>query len=443
MRIAYFTDTYLPEINGVVTAIEAHTRLLAGRGHELLIICPKYRKPILYRVEGITIKRYRSFSFISNKATRIALPSATSVFDALVRFRPDVVHVQTPLTIGVVGLATANALRLPVVQTYHTYIPDFIRYIEPRRLLRLDDLQDRLLNSIVMARGFESGAWQRLVSLRRDHVGAERAQVVKEITEVAESAIGDLPADERTALLKRLAWVFTRNVYNRCDRVLTPSRTLKLELEEHGVTAPVEYLSNGIDLGLMAVKSDYARTGRLLHAGRLGQEKHVEVVVDAFAEIAGRQPDATLDIVGDGPARESLERQVERLGLRGRVRFPGFMERGALASIYRDYDAFVTASTIETQGIVLLESMAAGLPVIGADALAIPELVRDGRDGIVVPPGDVTAFAGAMEQLLGDGELRERYGRACAEDAREHSLDGVVERLEGVYAEVLRQSARA
>jgi glycosyltransferase involved in cell wall biosynthesis len=437
MRIALFTDTYLPEVNGAVTSIDSHSRLLGERGHEILIICPKYRKPILHVVPHVTIQRYRSFSFVSNKATRIALPSMASVAQKLRRFGPDVVHIHTPLSIGVIGLATARMMRLPVIEHYHTYIPDFMQYVELHRLLRLDDLQDRVMNSLVFEKMFESGMFHGLAKLEQ---GGKRA--VEEVGTVARSALGELAPEERVELSSLVAWQFTRTVYNRADLVLTPSRTLKRELMAHGVTARVEFLSNGLDLSLVAPKLSYGPTGRILHAGRLGHEKNVDVVVRAFAAMSERLPGYTLDIVGDGPARKSLQRLIDSLGLSESVHLRGFMDRTALGKAYREYDAFVTASTIETQGIVLLEAMAAGLPVIGVNALAIPEIVRHQRAGLIVEPGDSEAMAEALLELLPDEAMRSRMGAAGREDVQEHALPAVVDRLEELYAEVVAASRR-
>lgn len=432
MRIALFTDTYLPEVNGAVTSIDSHTRLLGARGHEILIICPKYRKPILYVVPHVTIQRYRSFSFITNKDTRIALPTMASVARKLRRFRPDIVHIHTPLSIGVIGLATARMMRLPVVETYHTYIPDFMQYLEPQRLLRLDDLQDRVMNSVIFEQMFSAGVFHRLAGIEEKGKGA-----APELCDVAQAALEETAPKEPADLTTRFAWQFTRTIYNRADLVITPSATLKHELEANGVTVPVEHLSNGIDLGLIRQKDSYAPTGRLLHAGRLGHEKNIDVVVKAFALMLQEHPGYRLDILGDGPARESLVRLAERLGVADRVHMGGFMDRRALGRVYREYDAFVTASTIETQGIVLLEAMAAGLPIAGVRALAIPELVIEGRDGLLVEPGDESALADAMGRLVADENLRATLGRAGQTDVKAHALPAVVTRLEELYASVL------
>lgn len=436
MRIAIFTDTYLPEVNGVVTSIDSHTRLLGARGHQILIICPKYRKPILHVVPRVQIKRYRSFSLSSNRATRLALPSMASVAATLRRFDPDVVHVHTPLSVGVVGLATARMMRLPVVETYHTYIPDFMQYVEPHRLLRLDSLQDRIIDSMVYERMFDSGMFHGLAELIRGGRGA-----IDEVAAVAEDVKEGLASDDHTELSTRFAWQFTRTVYNRADMVITPSMTLQEELRSHGITVPVEYLSNGIDTSIVAQKSSYAPTKRILHAGRLGHEKNVDQILQAFALLLEDQPDYTLDIVGDGPAREHLERVATRLGIADRVRMRGFMDRTALGRIYQSYDAFVTASTIETQGIVLLEAMSAGLPIVAVRALAVPEIVGDGRAGLLVEPGDRAGLAAALGMVLGDQALREAMGAAGKEDVLQHALPTVVTRLEELYGMAVASKA--
>jgi len=432
VRIAYFTDCYMPEINGVVTSIDSHTRRLAERGHEILILCPKYAEPFKDDIPGIDVARYPSFSFITNKATRVALPLTVSMVQRLRKFDPDIVHIQTPLSLGVIGLLTTKMLRLPNVQTYHTYIPDFMQYVEPARILRLDQLSERVTNTYIFERWIESGVWQQLVR-SRDLLEERTDELLDQLIGVSMEVAEEDPHE----LTTRFAWRYTRAIYNRADLVITPSSTLKRELMHHGVTVPVDYMSNGLDLSLIAPKASWKPAGRMLHAGRLGHEKNVDVVIKAFARLVDELPGWELHIAGDGPARESLQRLIERLGLQERVRFIGFMERETLAALYRDYDLFVTASTIETQGIVLLESMAAGLPVIGVRALAIPELVRAGRNGIIVAPGDVQGMAEAMRRMTADDELRERFGRQSRSDVARHDLTTVIDQLETLYRQTI------
>ncbi|MCE5203415.1 MAG: glycosyltransferase [Actinomycetia bacterium] len=437
MRIAFVTDTYSPEVNGAVTSIVTHTRLLAERGHEILIMAPTYGEYTDEAHPGITVHRYPSVSFVTNKATRVAAPSIIDMVARLRAFEPEIVHIHTPLTIGIAGLLAAKTLHLPAVQTYHTYIPDFMQYVEPARLLRLDTLQERIMNSIVFERVMESGVWQTLERSRA--LVEERAD---EFVDAVTGISADV-AERRPEFTTRLAWRYTRLIYNRSDLVLTPSIALKRALLSHGITAPVEYVSNGIDVDLIARKESYEPSGRIVHAGRLGFEKNVDVVIEAFARVAEKHPGLVLDIRGDGPARGSLERLAATLGLESHVRFTGFVDRAVLAREYRDYDCFVTASTMETQGIVLLEAMAAGLPVVGVRALAVPEIVRSARDGIVVPPGDVQSFAHAIERLVSDDQLRERLGRQSAVDVQRHAIKSVVSELERLYRQTAASYAKA
>lgn len=436
MRIAHFTDAFLPEVSGVATSIATHTTALASRGHEVLIMCPRYREQALFAVPGIMVRRYASFSFVSNKATRVALPSLASAVKTLRRFEPDVVHIHTPLGVGVAGVMAARWLGVPNVQTYHTYIPDFMQYVEPYRLLRLDSLQERIVNSLIFERMFESDVWQRLA-----HAGRLSEDAVRTIDETAAEVLAEVGQDGKPELSTRLAWQFTRTLYNRANLVLTPSEILKDELERNGITRPVEYLSNGIDMTLIEPKTDYAPTGRILHAGRLGHEKNIDVVVRAFAHLAERYPHATLDIIGEGPARAGLERLIAGLPVRDRIRLLGAMDRERLAKTYREYDLFATASTIETQGIVLLEAMTAGLPVVAVDALAAPELVRDGRDGFIVAPGDEKAMAERIAQMLDDEVMWRDMGANARQDMMPHELESVVSRLESLYSRVIAEGA--
>lgn len=388
MRIAYVSDTYLPETNGIVTAIVRHSRALAERGHELLIVCPRYAADDPDGAPGITVRRYAAASARSNAETHVALPSLPSMLRTLRAFSPDVVHAHTPLPIGATGVLAARLLGIPVVQTYHSYVPGFMQYATLRRLLRLDT--------------------------------APRPE-----------------ADESWS-----AWTLTRLLYDRADLVLAPSRTLVDVLAAHGVRPPLRYQTNGIDLAEFDAKTAYAPpTRRILHVGRLGYEKHAEVVVRAFAQLASERGGWRLGILGEGPARPYLERLVRALGIEDAVDWDGFIERRRLLAAYRTADVFATASTIETQGLVVLEAMASGTPVIGVSALAVPEMAADGRDGIMVQPGDAADMAAAMRRLADDDGLRERMGRAAVRDAREHALPRAVDGLELVYDTLARHRA--
>ena len=382
MRIAYVTDTYLPETNGIVTAIVRHSRGLAARGHEFLICCPRYGPDDPGGDNGIQVHRFAARSARSNAETHVAAPPYRTLKRLLRDFAPDLVHVHTPLPIGVTGVVVARRLGIPLVHTYHSYMPGFLHYASPLRLLGID---------------------------RRPHHHDD----------------------------SRLAWFLTRLVLNPSDLVLAPSRAMCVGLERHGVTAPVSYQTNGIDCAEFPPKADWSLRRRIVHTGRLGYEKNAEVVVEAFARFAADRPGWELHLLGEGPAEEHLRGLIDRLGITDRVRFEGFVSRAHLAESYREGDIYATASTIETQGLVVLEAMASGTPVVGVDALAVPEMARHGEHGLIVRPYDPDAMAAAFATLADDDAGRERIGRACLEGAAEHDLTAAITGLEEHYAGVL------
>ncbi|MCE5202857.1 MAG: glycosyltransferase, partial [Actinomycetia bacterium] len=288
MRIAYISDTYLPETNGIVTAIVRHSTRLAERGHEVLILCPRYSDGDPDGAERITVERYASRTPRSNPETHVALPWLPGMVRRLRRFAPDLVHVHTPLTIGVCGVIAAKRLGIPLVQTYHSWVPGFMQYASPSRLLGIDR-------------------------------GPRRTR---------ESA---------------LAWSLTRALYNRSDVVLAPSRTLCHILSDHGVRPPVDYQTNGIDRREFPPKSSWELRRRVVHSGRLGFEKNVEVVVEAFARFKETHPGWELHILGEGPASPYITRLISQLGLEGDVRREGFVSRTYLAESYREADVYATA----------------------------------------------------------------------------------------------------
>ncbi|MEA3341571.1 MAG: glycosyltransferase, partial [Chloroflexota bacterium] len=157
----------------------------------------------------------------------------------------------------------------------------------------------------------------------------------------------------------------------------------------------------------------------VLHVGRLSYEKNVDLLLRAFAHIAGDYPAARLTIAGDGPDREALARLADELGLSERVCFTGFVPHEQLPALYQAADLFATGSTIETQGLVVLEAAACGLPVVAVDALALPEAVHHTVNGFLSPPGDEAALAQHLACLVADASLRQHMGGGLAPPGRE------------------------
>lgn len=428
MRIAIFTDTYLPDKNGVATSIGSFVKLLADDGHQIAIFCPRPKNCNDEFQKNITIKRYSGFSTPTYKTIKLAVPSIFTVVKDLKEFEPDIIHIQTPMTLGWLGIWASNILKIKNIQTYHTYIPDFLFYVKPKTILGISQMANyvnnsRFVNSMakvdVSSENFSSRRWQGYA-----------ARTIKVVSE-------KVAKNENSKTSERIGRDYTRLVYNRAEIILTPSNAMKKILQKQGVRPPVEVLSNGIDYDFFKKKTDFSIKNKIVHIGRLGFEKDVDVVIKAFALARKQNPKLKLDIYGDGPARDSLENLVSELGIEGGVKFFGFYNIAEVSQFLCDYDCFATASTIETQGIVILEAMAAGLPVLGVDVLAVPEIVLDDQNGYLSSERDINGMAKNMQRIVSDEKKLQQFGQMSLQIAKSHEIANCKDRLVGFYQRVI------
>jgi len=431
MKIAYLTDTYSPEVNGIVTSITNFTENLAADGHEILIIAPKYNRKHDHPSKNITVRRYPGFSFATNKNTRIAYPFVMSIISELREFRPDVIHIQTPMSIGVVGIMAAKILGIPSIQTYHSYIPDFMVYLNPYNFLGVGRAKEAIASSKAVKKIIETGAYKMLDQMTGNiH---EKSVIIKGMNRLTSR----VRRRGETTLSDRFAWEFTRFLYGKSNIVLTPSVALARILTRHRMPVPVYDMSNGIEYSHFAKKKDYHIRNRMIYVGRLGLEKGVDVVVKAFAVAHKEKPDLRLDIYGEGPAMNELQRIIAKHGLEDAVTFVGFVSRVEIKKALKRHDFFVTASPMETQGLVILEAMSAGLPVLGVDALAVPDLIHDNKNGYLVEPHNYKQMAEAMLKLTESPERNKRFGQASLKYAEVHDIPNCVAKLERVYEDLI------
>ena len=298
--------------------------------------------------------------------------AAPTVPDSVRGCDPDVVHAHTPFTLGVAGRRLAAAREMPLVVSYHTPASEYAGYL----------------------------------------------------------------SDALEAPIRRAADSYERWFVAGADAVIAPSRTAAQTLPADGT--PTHVVSNGVDTDrfrpidagtVRAFKRRHALPDRPLvgYTGRHGHEKRLGDVLDATADV-----DAAVVLAGDGPARPDLERHAAG---REDVFFLGFLDRSELPAFYTALDTFAFPSPVETQGLVALEAIACGTPVVAAAAGALAETVTDGETGTHFPPGDTVAFREAIKQVLGVSErlpmrLAGRRQRLCVE----RSIDD----LEAVYESVLK-----
>jgi glycosyltransferase involved in cell wall biosynthesis len=238
-------------------------------------------------------------------------------------------------------------------------------------------------------------------------------------------------------------------VYSRADVVTAPTpRAVDLIARRAGLTAAFP-VSNGIDAAAFervraAVAARRNTPGgpdtlyepTVLFVGRLDQEKRVDELIRAFAQIAPDVP-GRLEVVGDGACRGTWEALADRLGIAQRVRFRGRVSDDELLGAYGTADLFCMPGVSELQSIVTMEAMAAGLPVVAADAMALPHLVRPGTNGELFTPGDIEGLAGHLRTLLSDVVLRERYGSAGRELIEAHTMGATLGIFETLYEKVM------
>jgi glycosyltransferase involved in cell wall biosynthesis len=384
MRVAVVSDQYPPMAGGVPAAARALARGLAERGHRVWVVAPSARDPDERPdADEIPVCRFASFAWAPYPGQRIAVAPVRALCGLLRRLDPEVVHIHTPLTLGLATQRAARRLRLPVVATHH-YLP---AHVSP---------------------ALACNPW-----------------------------FGGV-------LYAYLVWF-----YDRCTLVTAPSADALLPLRAHGLTVPATVVSNGVDLRAHAPgRPDHTILRRLglpegrplvLHVNRLAAEKRIDVLLDALARTHG---DAHLVLAGAGPAEAGLRARARRLGLHDRVSFLGHVVGHDLLALRRAAAVCAIASDSETQSLATMEAMACGLPVVAADAGALPELVRHGENGLLFAPGDHAALAAHLDRLLDDRALRVRMGARGLVTIARHDRHGVLERWEALYERASVEMAR-
>ena len=381
------SDVYFPRVNGVSTSIQTFRGDLQEMGHRCVLAAPRYPAesgapddPDIVRVASRRVPRDPEDRLLSyRRLMRWAEHIPEGDFD--------LVHVQTPFAAHYAGVALARRLGVPVVETYHTYFEHYLQHYLP----------------IVPA------GWARAI--------ARRATV---------SQCGQVAA------------------------VISPSRQMAAALQAYGIDTRIDVLPTGLPESRF-VPGNRARF-RLQHGiqadrpvalfvGRAAHEKNIDFLVHMLPALLRRSPDALLVIAGEGPAEDHLRRLVAELGLGQSVRFIGYLDRDTgLRDCYRAADVFVFASRTETQGLVLLEAMAQGTPVVSTAVMGTVD-VLEGTAGALVPPEDTEAFAGAVFRVLADPGLRARLQAGALQDARRWASRRMAERLIGFYDTVLGGAA--
>jgi 1,2-diacylglycerol 3-alpha-glucosyltransferase len=388
MRILMISDVYFPRVNGVSTSIQTCARELIALGHQVTLIAPDYGRDAEHETDCFPIYRIPSHRLPLDPEDRLLRPAAIRALVPRLRGEEfDLLHIHTPFVAHYAGLALARRLRLPVMETYHTYFEEYL-----------------------------------------------------------DKYIPFLPK----ALLRCVARRFSRTQCAAVDALAVPSRAMLEVLRGYGVTTRAEVIPTGIDLdqfsrgdgsGFRAHHGIPPQRPTLVHVGRLAFEKNQEFLLEVLSLVRAEVPDVLLVLAGEGPARPGLERLGRALGLANHLLFVGYLGRnGPLEDCYRAGDAFVFSSRTETQGLVLLEAMALGVPVISTAVMGTREVLHDGR-GALVAEEDKSDFAAKVVRLLRDPALKEALGRRARSHAQEWSAPALTARLQDLYQGLCRACA--
>ncbi len=383
MKIGFFTDSYLPRLDGVAVSVEACVRALRARGHEVFVIAPREPR---YRDNGKDIYRLASVKFPSTKGTpearwTLQLPEKTLLQVLKIDF--DVIHGHSTLSgITFLGFQIAKVQNIPYVATYHTLWNRYTHYIFNGKI------------------------------------------VTPKMIEFASKVVGNL-----------------------CDFLIVPTERVKKELISYGVKKPINILPTGIDLdNYKNIKKGFIRnkikisdqTKILLYVGRLGKEKSVDFLIHAFKIINQKNSNTTLVYVGEGPEEAALKKLAKELNVDKNVYFLGSVKHEDVPKIYGDADIFVFASQTETQGLVVLEALASGIPVIAVDDPAFKNVVDNGKNGYLVKH-NINTFSEKVLLLLGNETIYKNFSESALMSVRKFAIDNTAMYLEKLYEKVINE----
>ena len=376
-KVGIFTDSYRPYNSGVVRSILTFSKELTAQGHELYIFAPSYRDC----EQEHRVFRFASIPAPTNPEYSLALPISLKLRSTIKKLDLDLIHVHSPFLLGRLGAKYAKRLNIPLVFTFHTLYDQYIHYV---------------------------------------------------------------PFGKN--LTRELTQKFCSDFANNCDLVVVPTRVVKQYLLELGVRSTVEVIPTGIVIkdfeqgkDQFWLRNQYGIPPRekvLLFVGRLGKEKNIPFLLDAFKKLIDSIDGVTLVVVGGGPEEETIKNLTVQLNINKKVVFTGNLSQQDVIKCYHGANLFVFPSITETQGLVIGEAKAAGLPVVAVNVFGVSEMVVDGEDGFLTEM-DVQEFVKKISLLIKDDYLYSSMSKQAKMNAELISSKNCALRLAQCYQELL------
>jgi glycosyltransferase involved in cell wall biosynthesis len=380
MNIAMFTNAYKPIVGGQERSVEIFTEDLRNAGHQVLVVT--LSMPGAEESDETTF-RLPAVKEVGNTPFSIKLPIPAGLPDRLDAFQPDIIHSHHPFMLGDTALRVARRRGRPLVFTHHTL-------------------------------------YERYVYL----------------------------FNRESDIFRQIAMSIATEYANLCDVVVAPTHSIKHVIRERGVVAPIEVIPTGIDIALYSSGDGAAFRQRygipehvfvLGYLGRVVEAKNMSFLAKAAASFLQQHEEARFLIAGDGESREPVEHGLEEAGVADRVIFTGEIEGRSVADAYAAMDLFAFASTTDTQGIVIIESLCAGVPVVALDATGVRDIVQNGHNGLLLRQ-DCTPqeFAGELLCICRDEDRLARWRESARERAADFAHDQCAEQLMKTYRHLIR-----
>jgi glycosyltransferase involved in cell wall biosynthesis len=357
--------------------MDVYASELRKLGHRVIIVAPDYPGA----AEEVDVVRLPSVPLPAYPNLRLVAPLTRGLIGRLENLKPDVIHVHSPFAVGLLGLYVSRAANCPAVFTCHSYYEEYTRYLPPL------------------------------------------SQPLKTVV--------------RRYLVRFCGY---------CQLVLAPSRHLRDFLREIGIEQPLEVLPTGVQAPSIQPLSREAtkrgsRTFVMAVVGRLAKEKRVELALETVFELTHDRQTVERDrwrllIIGDGPEADRLKRLAVELGIKSLVTFLGEIPRERVFGNLRLADCLLFPSTVETQGLVMLEAMSLGLPVVAAESPAAAEILTNGRDGLMAPP-EPAEMAKAVRRLASDRVALARMGAEASKRSVDFCPQALARRLSSLYEDLM------
>jgi len=384
MKILFISDVYFPRINGVSTSIETFRKELRELGHTVHLIAPDYQSPSTDETDILRVPSRRVPLDPEDRFMRFSW-----VMQHLDKFRDeqyDIIHIQTPFVAHYLGLKLSKLLNIPCIETYHTFFEEYLYHyvpLVPKKLMRM------------------------------------------------------------------VATRFSRHQGNSLHGMVVPSHPMLNVLKNYGITTHAEVIPTGIepDSFVPGDREQFRNNYNipqdrpvLLFVGRVAHEKNIGFLLQVLLQVRKSVADILFVIAGEGPARESLQHEVKQTGLDDNVKFIGYLNRNTeLNSCYRSADIFIFSSRTETQGLVLLEAMAQGVPVVSTAELGTRDVLKEGQ-GVWIAKEELADFSEKIVKMLGDADARKTLSETGRDYAHGWSASKQAERIIVFYQTVLTRA---